>query len=136
MSKEIVYQSKWFEVTIDDYSLPNGGTIKNFHRINTNNSAVIVICDPNNESFLLLKEFRPALQKFCLTLPGGGIEKNENNIDCIKREINEEISIEIRNIVLIGETINNGNYHFGSDIVYFGNLLPNSLISSEKFKDI
>jgi 8-oxo-dGTP diphosphatase len=49
--------------------------------------------------------------------PGGKIEKNESEIECIKREIREEINIEIE----ILQKLSNSNYDYGNLQI---NLLP------------
>ncbi|WP_339659128.1 (deoxy)nucleoside triphosphate pyrophosphohydrolase [Flavobacterium frigidarium] len=49
--------------------------------------------------------------------PGGKIEGNESEIDCIKREIREEINIEIKII----QKLPNSNYDYGNFQI---NLIP------------
>lgn len=49
--------------------------------------------------------------------PGGKLEANENEIDCIKREVKEEINIEIE----IVEKLPNSIYDYGSFKI---NLIP------------
>ncbi|MEZ7515002.1 (deoxy)nucleoside triphosphate pyrophosphohydrolase [Flavobacterium frigidarium] len=49
--------------------------------------------------------------------PGGKIEGNESEIDCIKREIREEINIEIKII----QKLPNSNYDYGNFKI---NLIP------------
>ena len=39
------------------------------------------------------------------TIPGGRIEKDESEVDALKREIMEELKIEINNIIKVGESI-------------------------------
>jgi 8-oxo-dGTP pyrophosphatase MutT (NUDIX family) len=66
-------------------------------------------------------------------LPGGGIEKGETPLNCIKREIFEEISIKCKNYKFIGQIINNGSYHFGEDCVYLATAdIENMLIVANK----
>ncbi len=49
--------------------------------------------------------------------PGGKLESNENEIDCIKREIREELNIEIE----VLKTLSNSIYDYG---VFKINLIP------------
>lgn len=49
--------------------------------------------------------------------PGGKLEENENEIDCIKREIKEEINIEIEII----RKLSNNNHDYGNFKI---NLIP------------
>jgi len=113
-----VYESPWFNVTKGDYLTPKNEIVKDFHFIETCNSAIAVISDFNYERFLILKEYRPSLQGEFYTLPGGRIEEGEAPLACLKRELKEETDISCSDFIFLGKTINNGNYHFGEDIVY------------------
>ena len=97
---------------------PNGLMVDNFHKIVTNDSCIAVITNPQFTKFLLLREYRPALGGESFTLPGGGVEEGELPIDCLKRELREELGIDLPKCILISKTINNGSYHFGEDYVF------------------
>ena len=49
-----------------------------------------------NNKYLVLHE--PFMGELIYKLPGGGLEINEGTIDCLKRELNEELGSEITNI--------------------------------------
>jgi 8-oxo-dGTP pyrophosphatase MutT (NUDIX family) len=102
----------------NDYLNNNGLLIKDFHKIVTNNSCISVIFNKNYTKFILLEEYRPALEGVFFTLPGGGIDINETPESCISRELQEEMGLGCTNNHLIGRTINNGSYHFGEDYIF------------------
>ena len=49
-------------------------------------------------------------------LPGGGIKKNENHLDAVKREVYEELLIKLSVVNLIGSIISKEEYK--TDTVY------------------
>ena len=63
--------------------------------------------------------------------PGGKLEEGENEIDCIKREINEEINIDID----IVERLSNSVYDYGTFkinlIPFISNYVSGEIILSE-----
>jgi 8-oxo-dGTP diphosphatase len=63
--------------------------------------------------------------------PGGKLEENESEIDCIKREIKEEINIEIE----ILEKLSNSIYDYGTFkinlIPFISNYVSGEIILSE-----
>ena len=54
-------------------------------------SAVII----KDNKILLMKRVKPNLEYF--VFPGGGVEKNESLDDTLKREVKEELSLDIKN---------------------------------------
>src|SRR5690348_8536530 len=58
---------------------------------------------------LLVKKERPAWQKGFLNGIGGKIENGESSLECIKREVNEEAGLIIKNFEYVGQ-INGSEY--------------------------
>lgn len=62
----------------------------------------IIIC--NKKILLLLRDNNPNIQNpNTWQLPGGRIEKNENHLQAIKRELKEEISLIPANLQYLGD---------------------------------
>lgn len=63
--------------------------------------------------------------------PGGKLEENENEIECIKREIKEEINIEIE----VLKRLSNSIYDYGtfkiSLIPFFANYISGDIVLAE-----
>jgi 8-oxo-dGTP pyrophosphatase MutT (NUDIX family) len=55
---------------------------------------VIIICDGR---MLMVKKFKGATY---YTLPGGRMEYDEDPVDCVKREVKEELDLNIDNLTL------------------------------------
>lgn len=115
----IVYDgSPWFVVHKEDIVDDLGRLDCNFHRISAPKSSIAIICSSDYTNFLLLREWRPALNSVCYTLPGGAQELGEDALECIIREIKEETGLTVSNVEMIGATISNGSYYFCEDEVF------------------
>ncbi len=64
--------------------------------------AVIVAPMLNNNTVLMLRQFRPALGKYIYELPAGTIDRNESLITCVRRELIEETGYRARAIKKLG----------------------------------
>lgn len=81
-------------------------------------SAVII----RNNKILLIKRVKPGLVYF--TFPGGGIEEDENIEQTLKREVKEELTLDIKEWRLLFELENQyedayNNMHKGNQHEYF-----------------
>lgn len=115
----IVYDgSPWFVVHKEDIIDDSGGVDYDFHRISAPKSSIAIICSDDYSYFLLLKEWRPALNAVFYTLPGGGQEPGEGALGCLIREIKEETGLAVANIEQIGSSISNGSYFFCEDEIF------------------
>ena len=76
---------------------------------------VIAVCGivKNKNKFLLTQRAEPRKYRGKWQFPGGALEDNESFIDCLKRELKEELNIEITNPVLIPKKFvkNEDNFH-------------------------
>ena len=64
--------------------------------LNAASSVVAVIMNDNDEIIVTRRAFEP--QKNTLDLPGGFVEFDESAEDALRREVHEELGIEIKNI--------------------------------------
>lgn len=93
---DIVYKNNWFSVAKED----------NWHYLiekNSNNGAVILILE-DNKNFILVKNYRKAINKIVIELPRGYGENNETSLDTALRESLEETGYQIhrKNITKLG----------------------------------
>lgn len=78
------------DVLIKTYRLPNG-VLENFF-IDDNSDSVQIMAVTEDGMVLTVKQFRPGLEKDCVELPGGGMEKGEDPKEAALRELLEETS--------------------------------------------
>lgn len=90
--------------------LPDGSWTKPFTRevINRGHAAAVLIKDPNTETFLFTKQFRPGSyvngQPWMYEVVAGMLDGDEDPVETIKRESMEEAGVkELHNIEFISE---------------------------------
>ena len=113
-NRKIVYKYKNL-IKVEKYFLKKK-KIKDFHSINLADGCMAIII--KNKKILILKEFRAAFNSYIYGLPGGMLDKNESPRNCIKREINEELGIKLKDIKKIFWYKRNGNYGCGNDYIF------------------
>ncbi|MDD3793433.1 MAG: NUDIX hydrolase [Candidatus Gracilibacteria bacterium] len=100
ISSEIKYKNPWIEVQEDKVIRPDGkdgifGTVKMLDGIS-------ILPIDNNGNVYITREFKYGLGEESFEVVSGGIDENENHLDCAKRELKEELGIIAENITYLG----------------------------------
>jgi ADP-ribose pyrophosphatase len=66
------------------------------------NDYVSILARTKSKNFLLVKQFRPAINKFTLEIPGGLVDIGEKPLTAAKRELKEETGYEAKHIIYLG----------------------------------
>ena len=74
------------------------------NRLNTKGVVVIIPITEKNE-LVLIKQYRPALDRYVIELPAGLVETNEDYMAAGKRELIEETGYSSENITLLTEGV-------------------------------
>lgn len=93
MKGETIYEGPIFTLVKEDH----GGHIYDLIR---HPGGVGILCIQNN-SILLVKQFRPALHDMTLEIPAGKLEYGEDPAACGLRELNEETGYECDSLELV-----------------------------------
>ena len=93
-----VFDSKWF--SIEEFSYND----EDFYRLLTQASVVILALNTNKD-LILVKQFRPCVNKFTYEMPAGSIDKNENSLNAAKRELYEETGFKSNKWDFLGSGI-------------------------------
>ena len=85
-----IYKNQFFSLEQAESLKPN---IEPYFRLTGNDCVICLILNENDE-FIMVKQFRPSLEKFTLETPAGAIEDSETPFEAAKREIREEVGIK------------------------------------------
>lgn len=86
---EQVFKGRAVCLKIDTVLLPSGR--KTTREIVEHSDCVAIIPIKDNGKLVMVRQFRHATGKELLEIPAGGIEKGEDAISCVRRELQEEI---------------------------------------------
>lgn len=119
-SSEIVHQNPWYRVRLDNVLWPNGKPGQFFVTEITDGAVIVCIKD---QSVLVVKQYRPAVQLETIEFPCGGIDQGENPLQGAQRELHEETGYEAKtwqhlgdNYAEVGCSHNHQFYFLASDI--------------------
>ncbi len=90
---KFVFENKWLKIDQVFFKLPNNKIYDYYFVRGDPVIAILGITIDNN--VLLVKQYRPATDKFMTDIPGGGMEDGENSKQTAKREFLEETGYEI-----------------------------------------
>jgi ADP-ribose pyrophosphatase len=80
----ILFKTDWF--TIESVPMPDG---QPFFCLKCKD-AVIVLAITTDDKIVMVKQYRPTLNRYALELPAGSIEEGESPLAAAKRELYEE----------------------------------------------
>ncbi len=89
LSTQHIYHGRAVNVHVDTVEKPGGNKTTREVVEHSDCVAVVVLDDRNN--VLLERQFRYPVGKSLLEIPAGGIEPGEEPVDCVRRELQEEI---------------------------------------------
>jgi 8-oxo-dGTP pyrophosphatase MutT (NUDIX family) len=100
LKSDKVLSSDWITVSKNQYKL-NGGRVINDYYIVSKADFVLIIAHTKNK-LILGKQYRPATDKFYLSVPAGNISPNENPLEAARRELLEETGYTAKSCQIIG----------------------------------
>ena len=83
-----IYEGRILNVRVDEIKLANGNTAT--FEIVEHNEGVCVIAQPQPDSIVLVRQYRPATGRTLLEVPAGKLETGEEPAICAQRELAEE----------------------------------------------
>ncbi len=84
-----IYKNKFFSL---EQAEPLKSNEDPYFRLIGDNCVICLILNENDE-FIMVKQYRPSLEKYTLETPAGAIENDETPLEAAKREIREEVGI-------------------------------------------
>lgn len=95
LNTKVTYNGKVINITLDDVELADGS--KSFREVIRHPGGVVAVAMKDENTILMVKQYRYAIQKVSLELPAGKLEKGEDIHDAIKRELLEETGYRAKN---------------------------------------
>ena len=95
------FKGKLIKVTTEKRRLPNGYVVN--LEIIKHPGAVLIVPFLNKEKIILIRQFRPVINRYLFELPAGTLARGEKPLDCAQREIIEETGYSARKLTKIGE---------------------------------
>jgi ADP-ribose pyrophosphatase len=89
LSSQQLYRGRAVNLRMDTVEKSDGKMTTREVVEHSNCVAVVVVDEQGN--VLLVRQYRCPVGKFLLEIPAGGIDPNEEPIDCVRRELQEEI---------------------------------------------
>jgi 8-oxo-dGTP pyrophosphatase MutT (NUDIX family) len=101
LRREAVIDTKWLRVFRDAYRLPSGRQVDDYYIIERSDFVLVVA--GNADSVALVRQFRPATDRFYWSLPAGYIDAGETPEQAALRELREETGIQADSARLLAE---------------------------------
>jgi ADP-ribose pyrophosphatase len=119
MTFKTVFRTPWLVVEEVSVKSEREGTQEPYYVIRNPTG---VICCPltRDGKFLLVRQFRPAMQRYTLEFPAGSVEGNETPAEAVRREVLEETGFALDALVPVGGGYIRLNRDINSDFFYIG----------------
>lgn len=88
LNSKVVYEGKVITVIRDDVEVADGH--KSFREVVLHSGGVVILALKDDNTILMVKQYRYPLKHVNLELPAGKLEHGENPDDACKRELEEE----------------------------------------------
>lgn len=100
LNSEVVYDGKVMTVIKDDVQVSDGH--KSFREVVIHSGGVVIVALKDEETVLLVKQYRYPLKRANLELPAGKLEIGEDPDEACKRELEEETGYRAKNWKSLG----------------------------------
>lgn len=88
---ERLYEGRVLNLRVDHVRLPDGTAVE--REIVEHGGAVAMVPLDDEGHVLLVRQYRPAVDRHLLEIPAGGLEPHEEPVRCAERELQEEIGM-------------------------------------------
>ncbi|WP_061994818.1 NUDIX hydrolase [Clostridium sp. ATCC 25772] len=114
ISTNYIHKGKILNLKIEEVKLPNGKTSK--REIVEHRGAVAILAFKDENTILLVSQFRKPLNETILEIPAGKLEIGEEPVICAQRELEEETGYKAENLKFLGKIATTPG--FSDEIIY------------------
>ena len=91
--KKPIYKGKVIDLSVETFTLPNGSTTS--LEIITHPGAAAVVPMKDEQTVIMIRQYRHAVGGFIYEIPAGKLHLNEDPRNCAHREVEEEIGYKV-----------------------------------------
>lgn len=106
-SRKVEHENPWFRIVREDVRKPNGfrGDYFIFEGHSSKDFVIVIVRDDKeeNETFYLVRQWRPTLKRNLIEFAAGSTEKHETFLQAAQREVKEELGLEAKEWNYIGK---------------------------------
>lgn len=95
-----VFTGRILSLDVEDVELEDGS--RSQRELIRHRGAVGVVCRMADGRFMFVRQFRKAINDYCLEIVAGLLEQAEAPADCARREVREETGFEIDRLIELG----------------------------------
>lgn len=111
-----IYKDRWFIARADSCKMPDGRIVEPYYVLEFPDWCNVVVITDDNK-IVMVRQYRHAVNKTTIELPGGVIDKNEKPEQAAMREVLEETGYTIKDLQFLYHTspnpaINNNQAYF------------------------
>lgn len=103
LKSEYIYRDRWFIARADSCEMPDGRIVEPYYVLEFPNWCNVVVVT-EDEKIVMVKQYRHAIAKTTIELPGGVIDANETPEAAAIREVQEETGYMVKEIQLLYKT--------------------------------
>lgn len=92
LSSELLYHGRVFDLVVEEIEYPSGK--KSIREIARHNGGAVIVPLFQDETILLVRQYRFPPQQYVLELPAGKLNPSEDPLACAQRELQEETGYE------------------------------------------
>lgn len=134
LSSEQIYSGPAIALRVDRVRKPSG--VITTRDVVEHSDCVVIVPVDENSHVLLVRQFRYPVDSALLEVPAGGIEPGEDVLDCVRRELQEEIGYLPGTIEKLGGFYSIPGYGTEYLYVYLARNLRASRLVAEDTDDI
>ncbi len=108
LSSRTIIKDRWVNLRADDCQMADGTMIAPFY-VNQLPDFVVIVAVTEDEKFLMIYQYRHAVDKVILEVPAGCVEPGEDMEEAARRELLEETGYEADQIRFLGKLAPNAS---------------------------
>lgn len=114
IDKKLLYKGKIIELNLHKVKLPNGK--ESTREVVNHPGGVAILTYKDDNTLIMVEQFRKPFEKTILEIPAGKIEKGEEPEICGKRELEEETGCKAKTFKYLGKIVTSPG--FCDEVIY------------------